>query len=167
MGVWGKGLAFEAPCPAQAPMEPPTAAVATELVWFWFLPFMFLFWFRVSCLASLAHGLAAQFDVMGVVHEAVEYAVGDGGVADLFVPLGDVNLRSQDGRSRLVAFLAYLPEVAALCFLHGRHGPVIHDQDIGTTEPRQIAQAAVGASQRQIAGQGGGSCVEHQVAVTA
>jgi hypothetical protein len=39
-----------------------------------------------------AHGLAAQLDAMSVVHEPVEDAVGDGGVADLLVPLDDGNL---------------------------------------------------------------------------
>jgi len=37
-------------------------------------------------------------------------------------------------------------EVAALCILHGRHGPVVDYQYMDAAEPgQQIAQAAVGA----------------------
>ena len=95
MGAWGKGLAFEAPCPTLAPMETPTAAVATELVRFLFLLSCFCYAFQLLA-SCLSHRLSAQLDAMSVVHEPVEDAVGDGGVADLFMPLSDGNLRSQD-----------------------------------------------------------------------
>ena len=42
--------------------------------------------------AGFAHRFAAKFDAICVMHEAVEDAVGDGGVADLFVPLGHGDL---------------------------------------------------------------------------
>ena len=80
--------------------------------------------------AGFAHGFAAQFDAMSVVHETVEDAVGDGGVADLLVPLGHGELRGQDGGAGLIAFLADFPEVAPFGFLQGGHGPVINDQNI-------------------------------------
>ena len=85
----------------------------------------------------LAHGLAAQFDAMGIMDEAVEDAVGDGGIADLLVPLGDGNLRGQDRRASLTTFLADFPEVAPLRFLQGSHRPVIDDQDLDAAESRQ------------------------------
>ena len=49
---------------------------------------------------------------MSVVHEAVEDAVGDGGVADLLVPLRYRDLRGEDGGTGLIAFLADFPELA-------------------------------------------------------
>ena len=88
MGAWGKGLAFEAPCPTLSPRE---AAEASFAINAGLSGFLFLFAFRLlgSC---LAHGLAAQLDAMSVVHEPVEDTVGDGGIADLLMPLDDGNL---------------------------------------------------------------------------
>ena len=87
-GGWGKGLAFEAPSPTPAPREAAEASVASNVRLSGFL-FFFAFRFLGSC---LAHGFAAQLDAMSVVHEPVEYTVGDGGIADLLVPLDDGNL---------------------------------------------------------------------------
>lgn len=92
----------------------------------------------------------AQFDAMRVVHQAVEDAVGDGGVADLLVPLGDRNLRSQDRGSRLIAFFSDLPEVTALGFLRGRHGPVVDDENIDADRLRQES-APIALSLKMIA----------------
>ena len=88
MGVWGKGLAFEAPCPTPAPSEAAEASVAGNAGLSGFV-FLFAFCFLDSC---FAHGLAAQLDAMSIVYEPVEDAVSDGGVADLLVPLSDRNL---------------------------------------------------------------------------
>ena len=65
-------------------------------------------------IAFLAHGLAAHLDAMGVVHQTVEDAVGDGRIADLLVPARDRQLGSQDGGTGLVATFADLPDFAAL-----------------------------------------------------
>ena len=62
------------------------------------------------------------------MYETIENAVGDGRVADLFVPFGDGDLRSQDRRVDLIAFLADFPEVPTLGFLQRSHGPVIDDE---------------------------------------
>ena len=51
---------------------------------------------------------------MGVVDQPVEDAVGQRGIADLFVPSRDRQLRSKDRGAHLVAVFADLPEVAAL-----------------------------------------------------
>jgi hypothetical protein len=60
------------------------------------------------------HGIPAHLDAMGVVDQAVEDAVGQRGIADLFVPARDRQLRGQNRGSHLVAILTDLPEVAAL-----------------------------------------------------
>jgi hypothetical protein len=116
----------------------------------------------------LAHGIPAHLDAMSVVNQAIEDAVGGGGIADLFVPARDRQLGSEDGRARLIAILADLPEIAPFILGERSHGPVIDDQDIDAAESRQqIAQTAVGAGEREIAEQSGGAGVEHQMPVAA
>src|SRR5579863_8757372 len=105
---------------------------------------------------------------MCIMHEAVKDAVGDGGVADLLVPLRYGELRSEDGGPCLIAFFCDLPEVTALGFLHRRHSPVIDDQDMDTAQPdQQVAQATIGASYGKIAEQGGSASVVHQISIAA
>ena len=76
--------------------------------------------YRRFCITALgwilAQGIALEIDAMGAVNDAVEDAFGDGGVADLFVPLGHWQLRSEDEGTRLIAVLADLPEVATFGF---------------------------------------------------
>jgi hypothetical protein len=51
----------------------------------------------------------------------------------------------------LVTVFAYLPEVTALCFSQRRHRPIIDHQYVNPAQSReQIAEASVGAGQRQI-----------------
>jgi hypothetical protein len=61
-----------------------------------------------------AHALAGQVDAIGIVNEAVEDSVGDGGIADDFIPVVDGDLAGDDGRAALVAVLDDLEEIAAL-----------------------------------------------------
>jgi hypothetical protein len=49
----------------------------------------------------------------GFVNQAVEVAISDGGIADLFVPAGDRQLRSQNQRADLVTVFADLSKVTA------------------------------------------------------
>ena len=51
---------------------------------------------------------------MSVVHQAVEDAVSDGGIADLLVPARDRQLGSEDGGTSLVAILTDLCLVTIL-----------------------------------------------------
>ena len=71
----------------------------------------------------LANGIAPHVDAMGVVNQPIEDAVGGRGIADLFVPVSDRQLRGQDRRARLMTVLADLPEVAAFGFRQRSHGP--------------------------------------------
>jgi hypothetical protein len=64
----------------------------------------------------LAHGITPHLDAVGIVYELVENAIGQRGIAYLFAPFRDWQLRSEDRRTRLVAVFADLPEVAALGF---------------------------------------------------
>jgi hypothetical protein len=63
--------------------------------------------------AILAHRVAIHLDPMGIVDQPVKDAIGQCRIADLFVPAGNRQLRSQDRRAYLVTILADLPEVPA------------------------------------------------------
>jgi hypothetical protein len=103
-------------------------------------------------IAFLAHGLSAHLDAMSVVHQTVEDAVSDGGIADLLVPARDWQLGSKDGGTSLVTIFADLPDFAALVFIQRRHRPVINDQNIDTAQSSQeVAQASIGPCQGQFA----------------
>lgn len=87
---------------------------------------------------------------MGVVDQAVEDGIGDGGIADDLVPAVDRDLAGDDDRAGLVAVLDDLQEVAALLGVERLRPPVVEDQQV---EAGQGAQrpgiAAIGARQRQ------------------
>jgi len=86
------------------------------------------------------------------VHQAVEDAVGDGGIADLLVPARDRQLGSENGGASLIAILADFPYFAPLGFIQRSHGPVIDDQDINASEScEEVAEATIGAGQGQVA----------------
>jgi hypothetical protein len=76
---------------------------------------------------------------MGVMDEPVEDAIGQSGIANLFVPAPDWELRSQDRRAYPVAVFADLPEVAALGVAQGSHGPVIDHQHLNL-EKRALSE---------------------------
>ncbi len=119
-------------------------------------------------IAFFAHRFSAHLDAMGIVHQAVQDAVGDGGIADLLVPARDRQLGCQDGGESLVAVLTDLPDFAALRFTQGRHGPVIDDQNVDATQScQEVTQAAVGSGQGQLTQQGCRPLIESRVAVAA
>jgi len=67
-------------------------------------------------------------------------SVGSGGIADLFVPAGDRELRGQNRRTGLVAVFADFPEVAAFGFDEGSHGPVVDlARQCGSSVPASCA----------------------------
>jgi hypothetical protein len=84
-----------------------------------------------------SHRVAAHFNTVGVMNQAIENAVRDGGIADLFVPSSYWHLRSQDHAPGLIALLADFPEVPAFPFSEGRHCPVIDHPHIDAADPGQ------------------------------
>src|SRR5438034_11514444 len=80
---------------------------------------------------------------MGVVQQAVADRVGQGGLAEVVVPLGGWQLARDDGRVGAIAILQDLEEVAALRILDRRQPPVVDDEDIEAGELGE--QADVGA----------------------
>lgn len=61
-----------------------------------------------------SQALAGEGQPVGVVHQAVEDDVGQGGVADHVVPLLDGDLAGDEGGAAAVAVLENLQEVDAL-----------------------------------------------------
>jgi hypothetical protein len=67
---------------------------------------------------------------MGIMHEPVEDALGQGRIADLLMPASEGKLASQDRGAELVAIFADFEEVATLGFGQRSHGPIIHHEHI-------------------------------------
>ena len=88
--------------------------------------------FAGSSLAVLATGfaqaLSTELDAIGVVDDAVEDGVGDGGVADDVVPVFDRQLAGNEDRSGVVAILDDLEEIAPLVGIQGFRPPVVDDE---------------------------------------
>src|SRR6185312_6370557 len=105
---------------------------------------------------------------MGVVNQPVEDAVGQRRIADLFMPAGYGQLRSENQRTDLIAVLANLPEVPTLWFGQRRHGPVVDHEHVDPAQScEKMPKASVGARQRQIAEQRSRPRVERRVSVAA
>ena len=71
------------------------------------------------------------------MEEAVADGVGDGGVADVVVPLRGWDLAGEDGGAVSIAVLDDLEEVAALLVLGWGEAPVVDDEDVGAGEPSE------------------------------
>ena len=67
---------------------------------------------------------------MGVVDEAVEDGVGDGGVGDDLVPMLDRHLTGDDGRSALVAIVDDFEEIATLVAGERGEAPIVEDEQV-------------------------------------
>ncbi len=74
---------------------------------------------------ALAQALSGQFDAIGVVDDAVEDGVGEGGNADQIVPAGDGNLAGDDERAFVVAVLDDLQQIARLAGAERLRSPII------------------------------------------
>ncbi len=51
---------------------------------------------------------------MGVMNQSVEDGIGDGGIADVFMPVFDGQLAGQDGRTGAMAVFDHFQEVSSL-----------------------------------------------------
>jgi hypothetical protein len=75
-------------------------------------------WFLARLTSTfLAHRFTAEFDPVGVVHQPVENAVGDGRIPDLLVPVRHRHLGGEDDRPALISVIADLEEIAPLTVL--------------------------------------------------
>jgi hypothetical protein len=63
---------------------------------------------------DLSHTVSLNGEAVGVVDEAIENGVGDGGIGNDLVPMLDRHLAGDDGRSALVAIIDDFEEIATL-----------------------------------------------------
>src|SRR5258708_16780723 len=88
-------------------------------------------------LLLLAEGLSLEFDGGGVVDEAIEDWVGDGGMSDNFVPAIDGQLAGDDDRTSFISVLDDLEQIAALIGVERLRSPVIKNEQIETGDSAQ------------------------------
>jgi len=100
------------------------------------------------------------------VNEAIEDAVGQCRIADLFMPVGQRHLRSENGGTALIAIVTEFQEIAPLAVLQWRHGKVIQHQNVDTRKPQQqAAKAAIGVGNAEFPKEFGGPFVQDGVAI--
>ena len=100
--------------------------------------------------ADLAHAVSLQLEAVGVVDEAVEDGVGDGGIADDLVPVLDRHLAGDDGRAAFVAVVDDFQQIAALLAGERCETPIVEDQQLDPRERlEQPGIAAVAAGERE------------------
>jgi hypothetical protein len=77
-----------------------------------------------------------QFDAMDFSRQSVQHGVGDGGVTKCLVPLGDRELRGDDGRRSPRLVFDHLEQVGRLVRVEGTDERVVdHEHDPGPTGP--------------------------------
>jgi hypothetical protein len=92
-----------------------------------------------------------EHDPVGVVEQPITDSVGEGGLADVIVPLGGRELARHDRRAAAVAILEDLEEVAPLLVLHRRQSPVLKDKDVHPGElTQELAVGAIGACEAEV-----------------
>ena len=68
---------------------------------------------------------------MGVMDKPVEDSIGNGGIADLFMPVRYGKLTGDDGGSVPMSFLNDLQEVSSFGVGHGGETEIINHKDLG------------------------------------
>lgn len=77
-----------------------------------------------------SHGFALECNPVGVVDEAVEYGICQGGIPDACMPLGNGELTRNDGASTSLAIVEQFKEVVSAGWGHRDQSPVIQQQHI-------------------------------------
>jgi hypothetical protein len=118
--------------------------------------------------ALLAHGFAIEFDAIRVMNQPVENAIGEGRIADLFMPMNKWQLRGQDHRPALIPVIAKLQEIASFAIFQGSHGEVVEDQDVNARELSELAaKAPVDMRDSEVSEQLSGPFVQNREAIAA
>ena len=115
--------------------------------WIW-LPPSFPGWWRGGLTGALSGAVAVAFhdDLVGVVGEAVEGALGEDGIVEEGDPLVDGPVGSDDGGGPTVALDDDLVEVAGLLGIEPAEPEVVDDEQVGSEEaPEDPLRGVVGA----------------------
>ena len=99
---------------------------------------------------------------MGVVDDAVEDGIGDGGVGDDVVPVLYIDLTGEDGGAAAVAVVENFEQIAALFGADVGKSPVIEDEQFDPREGlEQAGMTAVAAGQRECIEEAWDAMIEH------
>ena len=105
---------------------------------------------------------------MGAMDDAVENGVGQGGIANDFMPAIDRDLAGDQQRSSVVAIINDLEQIAALLGIERFRPPIVDNQQAGAFErAHQPRQPAFAARLGKIGEQARGALVEHRKALAA
>ena len=115
-----------------------------------------------------AHGGAFEGDAVGVVDEAIEDGVGEGGVADGFMAVLEGELAGDQGGLTAGPVLDDLEEVAPFHLGEGDEAEVVEDQKAGLLETiQETGPGSVGAGEGQVLQEAAHAVVAGGEAVTA
>ena len=81
-----------------------------------------------------SHAVAFEGDTVGVVDDSVEDGIGDGGFADHVMPLGNGQLRGDEGGFSPVALFEDFQEIEALLIVEGVSSPVVENEQLNTCQ---------------------------------
>lgn len=110
----------------------------------------------------LPHALALEFDTMGIVNEAIQNGIGDGGVRDEVMPFGHGGLSGDDGGFAPVALLDDFEEMEALLVRQAMRAEVVENEQLDADKfVDETREAAVEAGKRQVLEQAGRARIEH------
>jgi len=105
---------------------------------------------------------------VGAAQDAVADGVGEGGIAQVVVPMFRVELAGHDGGSGFLAVLEHLEKIASILIGDRRNREVVEDEHVDAGNASEHARVrAVGTRQSQLVEEARGAAVEHAVALSA
>src|SRR5271163_3525861 len=111
---------------------------------------------------ALAQALAREFDAVGVVNDAVEDGVGEGGNANQVVPSVDWNLTGDDERSLVVTIFDDFEHISCLVGYHRLWSPIVQDEQFDSGDgSQQPGVTGVAMRDGQVGEQSGHAHVEN------
>src|SRR5665811_1368284 len=90
-----------------------------------------------SGLLLLSETLSFEFDAVGVVDDAIEDCVGDGGISDNFIPAVDGQLAGDADRACFISVVEEHEHIAALIGVERLRSLVIKSEQIETSDSTQ------------------------------
>ena len=120
-----------------------------------------IFWcyFRSSLIGLItvfAQAFSLQIDTVGVVDDAIEDGIGDGGIADDVMPFVDRQLAGDQDRADVVAILDDFEEIASLIGIEGFRSPIVDNEELDLGDRFQHAGITTVAARK-------GECREQAV----
>src|SRR5215831_19934223 len=77
-----------------------------------------------------AQAVALELDAMGVVNDAVQYRIAEGGIGNDVMPLRDGDLACDQERSLVVAVIDDLKEITTLLGSERLGSPIVDDDEV-------------------------------------